>query len=85
MISCNCANDYVDHTKQWYMHRAKSVLENETHTIFWKFEIQSDFLIWARRLDLVVKKKFQKEKKAESIFYHSSRTHSGSERKGKCR
>lgn len=67
------------------MHRTKSVLENETHSIFWKFEIQTDCLIWARRPDLVVKKKFQKEKKAESIFYHSSRTHSRSERKGKCR
>ena len=32
----------------------ESVLENETHEIHWKFEIQTDHLIPARRPDLVL-------------------------------
>ena len=43
-----------DHKKKWYMHNAKSTLENETHELLWDFEIQSDHLISARQPDLVI-------------------------------
>ena len=36
------------------MHKPESVLENETHTILWDFEIKTDHLIPARRPDLVL-------------------------------
>ena len=36
------------------MHNPASVLENETHKLFWDFEIQTDYLISARRPDLVI-------------------------------
>ena len=52
-----------DHTNKWYMHNSKSVLE--THKFPWDFEIQTDHLISARRLDLVIvnnKKKKEKRK-----------------------
>ena len=36
------------------MHNPESVLENETHKIFWDFEIQTDHQISARRPDLAI-------------------------------
>ena len=36
------------HTNK-YMHNLEPVLENETHKVFWDFEIQTDHLISARR------------------------------------
>ena len=40
------------------MHKAESVVENETHKIFWNFEIQTDPLIRVRKPDLrLIKKK----------------------------
>ena len=36
------------------MYKPESVLENETHKLFWYFEIQTDHLISARRLDLII-------------------------------
>ena len=36
------------------MHNPESVLENEMHKILWEFEIQTDYLISARRPDLVI-------------------------------
>ena len=36
------------------MHNPKAMLEIETHKILWNFEIQTDHLISARRLDLVI-------------------------------
>ncbi len=44
------------------MHNPASVLENDTHKLLWDFEIQTDHLIAARHLDLVIIKK-EKEKK----------------------
>ena len=31
-----------DHATKWYMHNAESVIENETHTVIWDFEQQTD-------------------------------------------
>ena len=43
-----------DHTAKWYMHKSESVRENEMHKVLWDFEIQTDHLISARQLDLVI-------------------------------
>ena len=45
------------------MHKPRPVQENETHKILWDFEILTDYLILARRLDLLLK---------SSGFCHSS-------------
>ena len=39
------------------MHNPEFVQENETHKLHWDFEKQTDHLISARRLDLVIIKK----------------------------
>ena len=49
-----CKKYRFDHTKKWYMHNPASVLENDTHTHLWDFEIQTDHLIPARRPDLII-------------------------------
>ena len=45
------------------MHSLESVLENETHKLFWDLEIQTDHLISARRTDLIIINKKKKKKK----------------------
>ena len=52
-----------DDTAKRYIHKLESVQENETHIIFWDFEIQTDHLISSRRPDFVGKKDRKKEKK----------------------
>ena len=39
---------------KWYEHEPESALENEDYKILWDFGIQTDHVIEARRLDLVV-------------------------------
>ena len=39
---------------KWYEHEPESVLENEDYKILWDFSIQTDYVIEARRPDLVV-------------------------------
>ena len=39
------------------MHKLEYVLENETHKVFWEFEIKIDHQIPARRPDQVIVKK----------------------------
>ena len=43
-----CKKFKFDHTNKWYMHNLASLWENETHKLFWDFEIQTNHLI-ARR------------------------------------
>ena len=43
-----------DHTNKWYMHNLASVLENDTHKLLRDFDIQTDHLISAKRLDLII-------------------------------
>ena len=43
-----------DYTNKWYMHNLTSVLENETHKLLWDFNIQTGYLISARRPDLII-------------------------------
>ena len=49
-----CKRLKFDHTAKWYMPKSVSLSENETHRNIWDFEIQSDYLIPARRPDLVI-------------------------------
>ena len=43
-----------DHTNKWYMHNPAPVIENDTHKLLWDFDIHTDHLISARRLDLII-------------------------------
>ena len=36
------------------MHNSAPALENDTHKLLWDFDIQTDHLIPARRLDLII-------------------------------
>ena len=36
------------------MHKPESILENKTHKFLWDFDVQTDYLIPARKLDLVI-------------------------------
>ena len=54
-----------DQTNKWYMHNLTSLLENETHNIFWDLAKQVNLLISARWLDNKKKKKKKKKKEKE--------------------
>ena len=43
-----------DQTNKWYMHNPAPVLETDSHKLLWDFNIQTDHLIPARRLDLKI-------------------------------
>ena len=49
-----CKKFKFESTNKWYMHNPESVLENETHKVLCDFEIKTDHLISARRLDIVL-------------------------------
>ena len=55
-----CKKCKFDHTNKWYMHNPTPVLENDMHKLLWDFNIQTDLLIPARRLDLIIIKKKKK-------------------------
>ena len=44
------------------MYSIVAVLENDTHTLLWDFEIQTDPLISARRPDLIITEKKKKKR-----------------------
>ena len=62
-----CKKLKFDYTNKWYMHNPASILKNETHELFWDFDIQTDHLISARRPDLIIITKKKKEKKKENL------------------
>ena len=69
-------------TYKWYMHKPASVLENEMHKILLDFEIQTDHLISAWRLGLViVKRRRKKENQPFSGLCRSSGSQSNNQRK----
>ena len=49
-----CKKFKFDHANKWYMHNSAPVLENDTHKLLWDFDIQTDNLISARTLDLII-------------------------------
>ena len=59
-----CRKFQFDHTNNWYMNNPVPVLENNLHKLLWDFNIQTDHLIPARRLDLII---INKKKKRESV------------------
>ena len=57
------------------------ILENETHKIFYDFEIQTDHQFSPRRSDLVVINKIKKENLLNRRHYCPDRSHSENEKK----
>ena len=55
-----CKKFKFDHANKWYMHNPAPVLENDTHKLLWDFNIQTDYLISARRPDLIIINKKKK-------------------------
>ena len=49
-----CKTFQFDHTNKWHMHNPAPVLENDSHKLLWDFNIQTDYLILARRPDLII-------------------------------
>ena len=49
-----CNKFKFDHTNKWYIYNPASMLENDTHKLVWDFDIYTDHLISARRLDLII-------------------------------
>ena len=49
-----CKKFKFDLANKWYMHNPAHILENDTHKLLWDFDIQTDHLISARRLDLII-------------------------------
>ena len=45
------------------MHNSAPALENDTHKLLWDFDIQTDHLIPARRLDRIIINNNKKKKK----------------------
>ena len=61
-----------DHTNKSYKHNPASVLGNDTHKLLWDFDIQTDHLISARRLHLIIINKKQNQTKGEETCCHSN-------------
>ena len=55
-----------DHTNKCYMHNLESILENDTHKLHGDFDIQTNHLISARRLDILIINQ-KKKKKRENL------------------
>ena len=56
-----CKKFKFDHVNKWYMYNQASVLENETYRLFWDSDIQTDRLISARRPDLIIINKKERD------------------------
>ena len=62
-----CKKLKFNYSIKWYMHKPESILENETLEILWDIEIQTDYLISARRPDLVIVAVREIERKREKV------------------
>ena len=80
-----CKKLKFDHIANWYMHKLESILENKTRNILRDFEIQTDHLISARRPDLEMINKTEKENLQNSGFCLSGRPKNENQRKPKKR
>ena len=58
-----CKKFKFDHTNKWHMYNPAPVLENNTHKLRWDFDIHTDHLISAWRLDIIINKKKKKKRK----------------------
>ena len=52
-----CKKFKFDRTNKWFMHNPAPVLENDTHTLLWDFDIHMDQLISVRKPVLIINKK----------------------------
>ena len=66
----------TDVTLKWYQHESEAVVENEKCKILWDVSIQTDYIIEARRPDMIVVDKVKKycEIIDFAIPYDSKRT-----------
>ena len=77
------------HITKWHIHKPESVLENETYEIIGDFEIETDYIILARRPDLeqINKTKNKKKQKRKENLYrelcHLNRPQSENQRKSR--
>ena len=59
-----CKKFKFDHTNKWFMHNPAPVLENDTNKLLWDFDVQTDHLISAGILHLIIinnkKREFRK-------------------------
>ena len=62
-----CKKLKLDHSNKWYLHNTKSVLVNDTHKLFWNFEIQTDPLISARQPELIIINKKERTSRIEDF------------------
>ena len=74
-----CKTLKFDHTFKSCLLKQGSVWGNETHTILWDVEIQTDPLIPTRRPNLVITKK---QKRESVVFCRPSRPQNENQRKG---
>ena len=58
-----------DHTNKWYMYNPATVLENDTHKLFWDFNIQTDHLIPIRPNYNQQKKKKKKKRTCKIVDF----------------
>ena len=58
-------------------------LENETHKFLWDFDIQTDYLISARRPDLIIINNNKKKRACKIVNFAIPTDHSKIERKRK--
>ena len=49
-----CKKSKFDHPNKWYMHNPPPVLEKDTRKLLWDFGIHTNYLISARRPDLII-------------------------------
>ena len=57
------------------MHKPGSVLKKETHKILWDFERQTDYLIPARRPDLLLINKKKRKKTCRLVDFDAPTDH----------
>ena len=57
------------------MHNPAPVLENDTHKLPWDFDVETDHLISARRLDLIIINKKKKKRICKIVDFAVSADH----------
>ena len=62
-----CKKFKFDHINKRYMHNSAPVLENDTNKVLWDFDIHTDHLISARRLDLIIINKKKKKRELAKL------------------
>ena len=68
-----CKKFRFDHTNKWYTHNPAPVLEYNTHKFLWDFDIHTDYLISARRPDLIIINKKKKKREIAKLLTWLSR------------